>query len=795
MSDPFANYQDVRRLYDKINSLQDQINTLQQDNIASSTSIAAAPTTIPNSVQAHMNNGQIHYLQSNIDFIKFNTGISVTPERGMIYWNDDDETVNIQTETETVIQVGQEQVIRAKNDTGVTLNNGELVYISDASAGRPELTLANADAWETSQNTIGIITSDIVDGAVGYATTLGLVRDLNTTGFTAGDVIYLDVNDGQFVSTPPAHPAFVIRIGYIIVVDASDGVIFFEIDHDRNPHFYNGTFIESFDADITSDGATITLSIERTGTGNLTMRFSDGHSTLVTAPATIALTAGSDTVPQANYIYVLQSTKVLTKSTTGWPTGVEHIKVSKSFVQSAGEVQTNGALINQNWNDHGAGTDAQGHLAHLGENIRLGPAKYFSGIAGVGVDDYLTVTNNNAHFKSSSGIISQLHKQTFPAFDQSTGGIVHIVNDSVTPYKASSNLDTDITADSTGAAIGNNKYFNVTFWGVANKSGEYAPVMCNLPGGFYNGSSDAINDVSGYNNDSMPRAFDLDSSTGFLICRVTIQMKTAASWVVVNTKDLRKPTGVSGGTVGAITEFPDSIFDIHNVTDVTKKIVFDASGITTATTRTITMDDANVDLGAINDFLDQAVKSSSTPTFAGAHFTADFDLPFSGGTIRFNTDDLILDSDGSNGYVKSGSSVYIQTNTSTNALQLDASQNAIFFADLRPNTAEASDIGSVTKEFGDIFLGDDKKVQFGLDQDASIEWVSASSWLLLSGLTKFANDITGNFLMDGTTTDDERLRLPYLTGVPASVDNGSIWMEADGLHIYYNGAEKLVAGV
>lgn len=35
--------------------------------------------------------------------------------------------------------------------------------------------------------------------------------------------------------------------------------------------------------------------------------------------------------------------------------------------------------------------------------------------------------------------------------------------------------------------------------------------------------------------------------------------------------------------------------------------------------------------------------------------------------------------------------------------------------------------------------------------------------------------------------------LPYLSGLPADVVNGAIWMEADGLHVYYNGAEALVA--
>ena len=53
----------------------------------------------------------------------------------------------------------------------------------------------------------------------------------------------------------------------------------------------------------------------------------------------------------------------------------------------------------------------------------------------------------------------------------------------------------------------------------------------------------------------------------------------------------------------------------------------------------------------------------------------------------------------------------------------------------------------------------------------------------------------GNLLMSGTGTSDKRLTVPYLTAAPSTLTNGSIWMESDGLHIYYNNAEKLVAGV
>ena len=41
---------------------------------------------------------------------------------------------------------------------------------------------------------------------------------------------------------------------------------------------------------------------------------------------------------------------------------------------------------------------------------------------------------------------------------------------------------------------------------------------------------------------------------------------------------------------------------------------------------------------------------------------------------------------------------------------------------LLPDTAGGADIGSTSKEFGDVFIADDKAIKFGNDQDASIEY-------------------------------------------------------------------------
>jgi len=83
---------------------------------------------------------------------------------------------------------------------------------------------------------------------------------------------------------------------------------------------------------------------------------------------------------------------------------------------------------------------------------------------------------------------------------------------------------------------------------VANKSGEYTPIMCNLPTGSYNNLSDAQADLDGYDVLTMPREFNLDSSTGYLICRMTIR-KTGGNWTHKGTTDLRgqTPATATGG--------------------------------------------------------------------------------------------------------------------------------------------------------------------------------------------------------------------------------------------------------
>jgi hypothetical protein len=200
------------------------------------------------------------------------------------------------------------------------------------------------------------------------------------------------------------------------------------------------------------------------------------------------------------------------------------------------------------------------------------------------------------YYKATSGVIFQMHAHASAAVDTDPGGgndKALVVNWNGDAYHDINNLF-DIVRDSGANLIGNNKWFNLVIWGVANKTGSYEPAMINLPAGFYNTQASAEQDISGFDNFDLPRQFDLESSTAFLIARLTVQ-KQAGTWAFGSVVDLRRGDllGARGGASSPETEFADNTLNVFNVTNNTKVFKFDASGITPATTRTYIAPDAD----------------------------------------------------------------------------------------------------------------------------------------------------------------------------------------------------------
>ncbi len=368
---------------------------------------------------------------------------------------------------------------------------------------------------------------------------------------------------------------------------------YFRIGGDSQLDFFNGSILETTRIVVTSNGTTVTLALDQSGGGDLTLIFSDGFTTFDTTPAvTVSLTPGSDTSPQTNYVYILQSTKTLTVSTSGWPSE-EHAPIAIVILQSAATTQTENALVVHLWHDHVQGSDEQGHYSHIGRWIRQHSATWESGVA-----QTLTITTNagvpdEVDFATTAGEVYQMHLHTVPAFDTATGTNVHVVNDSVSPYTPVTDL-ADLLTDSAGGSM-SGKYFNLVLWASVSEGTPETHLFVNLPSGSYNKEGDALDDVSGFTDFTIPDDF---KGTAFLISRLTLrhQVASGGTWTSERETDLRGliPNLVAGGGTSAITtEFADNAFRLFDESDVTKLLAFQLSGITTGNTRTLTAPDGD----------------------------------------------------------------------------------------------------------------------------------------------------------------------------------------------------------
>ena len=453
---------------------------------------------------------------------------------------------------------------------------------------------------------------------------------------TAGGVIVTATLDGDgawtLSGTPSAYPVAIIYVykvkfryfdstkqigGYELIPSASgvftdvtdfDGILssadnevqraLDTIDNHSHPDnpaldFFIASSLDTPVVTVTSDGDTVLLNIEKSGTGDIRILFSDGIFTFDCTPITnIALTAGTDASPQINYVYIPQSTKVLTKSLTGFP-GTEHFSVATVICQSAASLQIYGAYKVHAWMDHVWTEGDNGHLLHINSWIRHQPTTWVSGVELTPTITEQSETEDNIDIATTAGVIAHLHKFVFPVFNTAVASSVYIVN----KFGANYTRITDLNAaneTSAGDAITINKYTNLVIWGVQSESPEDCKLFLNLPVGFHNTQSAALLDSEKYSNYNIPVDF---VGAGFLIAKLTLKY-TTGTWTLIENLDLRGqfPSIFAGGTTATPTEFYDNTFKILDETDTTKILQFQASGITTETIRTLTMADQDIDL-------------------------------------------------------------------------------------------------------------------------------------------------------------------------------------------------------
>lgn len=162
-------------------------------------------------------------------YIQINTASSFTsgftPSAGTISWNGDDKTINIGLNGGSVLQVGLEELIYAVNKTGSQINNGEVVYVSGSQGNRVVVSRAQAVTSATSQTCLAVATNNIANNATGYFTRSGLVRELDTSTWSEGDILWVSTSAGVLTNSQPSKAYSQIGIAIVTRSHATVGTI------------------------------------------------------------------------------------------------------------------------------------------------------------------------------------------------------------------------------------------------------------------------------------------------------------------------------------------------------------------------------------------------------------------------------------------------------------------------------------------------------------------------------------------------------------------------------------------
>lgn len=168
--------------------------------------------------------------QDNVRFLRFSRNPSppVVSDVGVMAWNITDQTLNLGMEYGVTQQIGQETYARVGNTTGSTIPNGSVVGFAGATSDALLVAPYLADGSSPSLYILGVMTHDLPDsGDKGYCCTWGFVRDLDTSAFSAGDILYASpTTAGAFTNVKPTAPNNVIPVAACVVADATNGVVF-----------------------------------------------------------------------------------------------------------------------------------------------------------------------------------------------------------------------------------------------------------------------------------------------------------------------------------------------------------------------------------------------------------------------------------------------------------------------------------------------------------------------------------------------------------------------------------------
>jgi hypothetical protein len=166
---------------------------------------------------------------STPDFIQFDTTYTpATLAAGKMQWDPDYGTLQLGLiGGNTNLQIGQEMLVYIYNDTteATSLTTGELVFINGVQGDKPTVRRASTSNSIDPSKPIGMVTETIPYHQYGFICISGAVHGINTSAYTAGDIVWLSATAGQFTKTQPSPPTDNVFIGVILKSNPANGAV------------------------------------------------------------------------------------------------------------------------------------------------------------------------------------------------------------------------------------------------------------------------------------------------------------------------------------------------------------------------------------------------------------------------------------------------------------------------------------------------------------------------------------------------------------------------------------------
>jgi len=461
-------------------------------------------------------------------FVDFDENLTPVSANRRIDWDEDEECPSYyNTTVGSRVQIGREtRLPLSYNKTGVTIPNGKAVCVTSSFNSKPSVCLADSNDYSRDK-LIAFSTAEVLNDALGEFTRFGIINDVDTSSFTAGDILYLDTTPGEITNVRPVYPARPIIVGNCIVSDATIGSFIVVISPDLYDYAFDGCVIEPQDTTVVVDGGNAYLDVELIGGGDLPVQLGGDIRILdcttgagVGGKARVLLTPGLDTAPVKNYIYVEMSgtTAILSASTTQ-PT-TSFAPIARVSLWSVAKTSTDNAAMHRRQTDSKV-SNTLGRIAHIDDRLRDLGATWKSGVNPTATISTNIGTLDGIDFEILAGIVKQLHRQTMPALQVSVDGIF-VANASGSGSLTKDQKITDLNQcleTASGVAISVNRRFNLIIFGMINKSSAECKLYVNLPTDDYGTDEAAYRDTSLYSPTSVDSAI---SENAFLIARIPL---------------------------------------------------------------------------------------------------------------------------------------------------------------------------------------------------------------------------------------------------------------------------------